>query len=317
MTWVKRIIFSLLILAGLAFVIYGSPRRDDHIPADFVVIRYWEKWVGNEGAQMQEIVDDFNRTVGREKRIFVKYMSMSNVDKKTLVAISAGVPPDIAGLWDQQVAQFAALGAVEPLDDLAAAHGITDQTYTPVYWNGCRYDGKLYGLVSTPAAIALHYNKKVFQENAAQLRAAGLDPDRPPRTLEELDRYAEILTKRGPYGRIDRAGYLPLQSWYVPFTSYWFGTEIFDSEDPKISAHVAPVRPRVRVDSELLAQAGNQAGAGFHHLAPAGQFRHAAEPVPHRHAHHAAAGPVAGELHRPPQPGNVARARAEGIRSRR
>jgi len=233
MIWVKRIIFALLILCGIAFVIYGAPRRDDKIPADFVVIRYWEKWTGNEGAQMQQIVDDFNRTVGREKKIFVRYMSMSNVDKKTLVAISAGVPPDIAGMWDQQVAQFAALGAIEPLDELATAHGITEQTYTPVYWNGCRYDGKLYALVSTPAAIALHYNRKVFSENAAALRAAGLDPDRPPRTLEEMDRYAEILTKRGPFGRIDRAGYLPLQSWYVPFTSYWFGQEIFDPKTQK------------------------------------------------------------------------------------
>lgn len=233
MIWLKRIIFSLLCLSGIGFVIYGSPRRDQHVPSDFVIVRYWEKWIGTEGAQMQEIVDDFNRTVGREKKIYIKYMSMSTVERKTLVAISAGVPPDIAGLWDQQVAQFAALGAVQPLDELAAAHGITEATYTPVYWKGCRYDGKLYGLVSTPAAIALHYNKKVFRENADKIRAAGLDPERPPRTLEELDRYAEILTTRGPFGRIDRAGYVPLQSWYVPFTAYWFGSDIFDPKTQK------------------------------------------------------------------------------------
>jgi ribonuclease D len=34
--------------------------------------------------------------------------------------------------------------------------------------------------------VALHYNTAIFQENAVKLRAAGLDPDRAPRTLDEL-----------------------------------------------------------------------------------------------------------------------------------
>ena len=228
MKWIRTAIFGLLLLAAAAFLVRGTPQPQADVPADFVVVRYWEKWTGNEGAQMRTIVDDFNRTVGREKKIYVRYMSMSNIDHKTLIATAAGVPPDIAGLWDQQVAQYAALDAAEPLDDLAAAHGISEQTYLPVYWNGCRYDGKLYALVSTPAAVALHYNKQIFQECADALRAAGLDPDRAPRTIDELDRYASVFDRRNPAGRVERAGYLPLQSWYVPFTVYWFGGEIFD-----------------------------------------------------------------------------------------
>src|SRR5688572_11188131 len=211
MKYIRPVIFALLLIAAAAFLVRGTPRPDVQIPGDFVVVRYWEKWTGNEGAQMRVIVDDFNRTVGREKKVHVQYLSMSNIDHKTLVATAAGVPPDVAGLWDQQVAQYAALGAAESLDDLAAAHGIVEQTYLPVYWNGCRYDNKLYALVSTPASIALHYNKQVFQECAAQLRAAGLDPDRAPATLEELDRYAAILDRRSATGRLERAGYVPLQ----------------------------------------------------------------------------------------------------------
>ena len=231
MKWIRLAIFGLLFAAAAVFLVRGTPPpAGENVPDDFVIVRYWEKWTGNEGAQMRQIVDEFNATVGRQKKIHVAYMSMSAIDHKTLVATAAGVPPDIAGLWDQQVAQYAALGAAEPLDDLAAAHGIGERTYLPVYWNGCRYENKLYALVSTPAAIALHYNKQLFSESAAKLRAAGLDPERPPRTLDELDRYAEILDQRsGPGGaRLDRAGYLPLQSWYVPFTCYWFGGELFD-----------------------------------------------------------------------------------------
>jgi ABC-type glycerol-3-phosphate transport system substrate-binding protein len=224
----KYAIFSLLAVVAVAFLVEGSIGSGDELPRGFVVVEYWEKWVGNEATQMQQIVKDFNQTVGREKKIYVRYMSMTDIDQKTLVAISAGVPPDVAGLWDQQVAQYAALGAAEPLDDLAAQSGITEQTYLPVFWNACHYDGRLYGLVSTPGTVALIYNKLAFHESAVQLRAAGLDPDRAPRTLQEFDRYAAALDTKDRFGQIDRAGFVPLQNWYVPLLSYWFGGKIFD-----------------------------------------------------------------------------------------
>jgi multiple sugar transport system substrate-binding protein len=229
MAWIKPIIFALLAAAGIAAFVLGSAPPAGDVPAGFVVVEYWEKWVGNEAAQMQQIVNDFNETVGRQKKIYVHYMSMTDIDQKTLIAVSAGVPPDVAGLWDQQVAQFAALGAVEPLDDLAAAHGITAQSYLPVFWNACHYNGRLYGLVSTPGTIALIYNKQIFQQASASLRAAGLDPNRPPNTLAEFDHYAAALDTRDGSGQIDRVGYLPLQSWYHPLIAYWFGGDIFDT----------------------------------------------------------------------------------------
>jgi ABC-type glycerol-3-phosphate transport system substrate-binding protein len=135
---------------------------------------------------MKEIVNDFNAGIGAEKHIFVRYVSISAINQKTLIATAAGVPPDVAGLWDTNLAQFAAQDALEPLDDLATEHGITAATYKPVYWDACHYDGKLYALISTPATVALHYNKKLFHEQAASLRAAGLDPDRAPATIDEL-----------------------------------------------------------------------------------------------------------------------------------
>src|SRR5919204_4328387 len=134
-------------------------------------------------------LDDFNDSVGRQKGIFVRYLSMSDVDQKTLVAIAAGVPPDVAGLWNNQVAQFAEIDALEPLDQLAAQHGITAKDYKPVLWDGCHYKGHLWALVSACGSQALYYNKRRFARKAAALRQAGLDPHRPPRTLDELDRY--------------------------------------------------------------------------------------------------------------------------------
>jgi ABC-type glycerol-3-phosphate transport system substrate-binding protein len=73
--------------------------------------------------------------------------------------------------WGAQVPQFAAVDALEPLDEWLRPKGIT-KLLQAVYWKGCRYNGALWAMVSTPAAVALHYNKRIFKENAAKLRAA-------------------------------------------------------------------------------------------------------------------------------------------------
>ncbi len=232
---IKWFFAAVLGLIALGVLIFG-PQPEASRPKDRVVVSYWEKWTSKEAEQMKEIVNDFNKTVGAEKGIYVEYLSMSNINQKTLVATAAGVPPDIAGVWDAQVPQFAAIDALEPLDEMARAHGITESYYKPVYWRGCSYDGKLWGLVSTPAAVALHYNKRVFKENAAQLKAAGLDPNRPPKTLDELDRYAKVLDKFDKNKNIVRTGYLPMEpGWYLAQTPYWFGGQLFDPKTQKFT----------------------------------------------------------------------------------
>ncbi|MBC8105314.1 MAG: extracellular solute-binding protein [Anaerolineae bacterium] len=227
MIWVRRIIFLGLILSGLAFLAQDARHTRVEAPPGSVVITYWEKWSGREADQMREIVDAFNGTVGKEKRIWVRYLSMTAVDQKTLLATAAGAPPDVAGIWDAQITQFAALGVLERLDLLE---------HKPVFYDGCRYEGRLYALPSTPGVIALHYNKRLFEKKAAQLRAAGLDPDRAPRTIAELDRYAQILDTRAEEGQLTSAGYLPQEpGWWLALTPYWFDGRVYDPATRKIT----------------------------------------------------------------------------------
>ena len=95
-------------------------------------------------------------------------------------------------------------------------------------------------MISTPAAVALHYNKELFLNKEKELRAAGLDAHRAPRTLDELDRYAKILDESvtEPNGRknIKVTGYLPMEpGWFLQYTGYWFGAEMFDKKTQKIN----------------------------------------------------------------------------------
>lgn len=226
----SRSILMLMLAAAGAILAFG-PRPRENVPAGSVVVDYWEKWSGPEGQQMQEIVDWFNRTVGREKGIFVRYLSISQVDRKTLTASAAGVPPDIAGLWQKDLIPLAARNALLPLDELAAAHGITQSTYKPVYWEMCTHKGKLYSLVSTPATMALHYNRRAVLELASTFQQAGLDPFHAPRSIDELDRWAKLLDIHEADGSIRRGGYLPMEpGWYISFTPFWFGGALWNPD---------------------------------------------------------------------------------------
>jgi len=226
----KYLAIASLVIPAVLLLLLG-PRSDSATPKGFVVVSYWEKWTSDEEAAMRVIVDDFNSTVGQDKHIFVRYVSTSNVNQKTLVATAAGVPPDIAGLWDTNMVQFASLDALMPLDDFAAHANppITAKTYKPVFWKACHYDGHLYALVSTPMSCALHFNTDEFRE-------AGLDPDDPPLSLQQLDADAQLLEKRDGQGHLIRSGFLPtVPGWYVNFSYLWFGGDIWDAQHHKFT----------------------------------------------------------------------------------
>ena len=231
-TW--KLIGSLFLAVPAVLLLVVGPRGSVRSHDGIVVVEYWEKWTGNERDKLMESVDEFNNTVGKEKGIFVNCLSTSGIVQKTLVATAGGVPPDLAGLWDPGIAQFAALDALEPLDDLAAEHGITADIYKKVFWDECHFDGKLYALVSTPYCYVLHYNTQIFHDSADKLRAAGLDPDRAPRTIAELDAYAKALDEFNADGTLKRTGYLPFEpGWDLGYICYQFGGNWWNAKDKK------------------------------------------------------------------------------------
>ena len=188
--------------------------------ADKVRLKYWEKWTGAEGDAMRALVDDFNRS---QSRIEIEYIAVSSVNQKTLVAIAGGNPPDIAGLFAEDIVDFGDKGALTELSDWARGSNVDASRYLPRYWEMGTYGGKLLGVVSVPVVTALHWNKRLFRE-------AGLDPERPPQTIAELDTYAERLT-RFDGERIVHVGFLPSDTtWFQFFWPQFFGGKLWDGD---------------------------------------------------------------------------------------
>jgi ABC-type glycerol-3-phosphate transport system substrate-binding protein len=110
-----------------------------------------------------------------------------------------------------------------------ARDGITREDYIPAVIESCEYRGVTWGLPSTPATIALHYNKALFRE-------AGLDPEKPPKTLQELEEYARKLTKRDPSGKITQLGFSPSDpGWWSPMWGFFFGADLVDAKGRQLT----------------------------------------------------------------------------------
>jgi sn-glycerol 3-phosphate transport system substrate-binding protein len=96
--------------------------------------------------------------------------------------------PELAVVEVHQLAFFADSGKIQPLDDLVKA----DPSFQPDdllsgVMTDLRYQGQLFGLPINRSTPVLYYNKDRFA-------AAGLDPDKPPTTWQELREMAGKLT---------------------------------------------------------------------------------------------------------------------------
>lgn len=183
-------------------------------------ITYWEKWTGFEADAMRKIVEDFNAS---QSSIVVHYTSISGIGNKLLTATAGGNPPDVAGTWSALIPKYAEQWALTPLDPYLEEAGITKKDYIPVFWKLCQYRGHTWALPTTPGTTALIWNKTLFKN-------AGLDPNRPPQTLKELDEYAKKLTRYDSEGNLVQLGFLPTEpGWYNYAWIYWFGGNVWDS----------------------------------------------------------------------------------------
>lgn len=183
-----------------------------------VVVTYWEKWSDFEFEAMRDVVKEFNAS---QDKIFVEVLSVPNIAQKTLLATSGGIPPDIAGLFGGNVAQYAYNNAVIPLDQLAADAGIKREDYIPAYYDFCTYRGKLWALPATPASTALLYNKEML--NAAGITEA-------PKTIEDLDALDQKIGRKDG-DSLKTMGFLPTEPGWWPFAwPGFFGGKLWDGE---------------------------------------------------------------------------------------
>ncbi|WP_165452801.1 ABC transporter substrate-binding protein [Paenibacillus thalictri] len=149
----------------------------------------------------------------------------ADVDTKLNAAKLSGTFPDVLSAYLIFMGTRGTKGEFAPLDDYIKKWDEKDDMFESALSIG-KVKDKTFGLGFYPAPEILTYRKDYFKE-------AGLDPEKPPATWEELAQYAEKLTKRDANGNVTRAGFdIPGTSASVFFEPFMRqnGSKVIDEE---------------------------------------------------------------------------------------
>lgn len=196
-------------------------------------LRVWIEW-GDNPAQIQGLFDQYTAETG----IPVEVNAPVDTDK-ILAALSSSEPPDVIVLsGGDAVKSLAAENVVLQLNDIINTSGIDLNDIFPAPIIQCRQADKIWCLPWGTDVYALFWNKDLFED-------AGLDPNTPPQTMEELVEFADKLTIRDDSGSLTQIGFIPDFSWshtdlYVRmFGGFWYnddGTLVTLDSQPMIDA---------------------------------------------------------------------------------
>jgi len=193
-------------------------------------LRVWGMVIPDRAKGQQAAIEVFEK----RHNVTVEMLSMGAGDmnpQKLLTAVVGGDPPDVVFQDRFTIADWASRDTLTPLDkfvkrDRDKPYGVKREDYYSSAWNEATYNNILYGVPVSIDDRLFFYNKKLFRE-------AGLDPEKPPRTWSELERYSEKLTKYKKGKGYEQIGFIPNfgNAWFYLY-SWMMGGE-FMSKDLK------------------------------------------------------------------------------------
>lgn len=162
---------------------------------DDQTITMWTVFTGSDGDILREIVKDYNESNEDGIKVDIDIMDGSTLQAKLPTAISTNTAPDFVLMGIEYIYQYANNDMIIPLDDFWEKTGLDESNYLENVVDKSKVDGTLYGVPMQYNLQYLYYNKDLFEE-------AGLDPEQPPTTMEELAEDAKKLTNpdKNQYG---------------------------------------------------------------------------------------------------------------------
>jgi multiple sugar transport system substrate-binding protein len=188
------LLLGFIVLVAGWWILRGDPLTQ---PREGV-LDVWATW-GDDPEQLQELLDRYGYSSDVPVRVTTR------VDSDDLLEALAGTEqPDLVILSsNDRVAFYDEQGLVESLDQWIRASGIDLDDIYPAPLGQCKSQDGTYLCLPWGCDIdALFWNKDLF-------KAAGLDPERPPQTMEEMVEYASKLTVRDEQGELSQVGFIP------------------------------------------------------------------------------------------------------------
>lgn len=158
--------------------------------ADAVKIAFWHSMAGDIGGKaIPTMANEFNAS---QDKCYVEPIYQGSYDD-SLNKLKAGLQskdtPAVVQLYDIGTRLMVDLKVITPVQDFIDKESYDLSDLEPNVLAYYTVDGKINSMPFNTSTPMLYYNKDLF-------KAAGLDPEKPPRTFAEFEEAARALTKK-------------------------------------------------------------------------------------------------------------------------
>jgi sn-glycerol 3-phosphate transport system substrate-binding protein len=174
-----------------------------------VEISMWHSEVAANLDTIQALTRRFNDSQSEVKVKLAFQGEVNEMMAKLLASLRGGDLPQIVYMNEANAQRFIDSGAATPLQDFIDREGYDLSDLDKKALDYYTLDGKLWAMPFAMIVPLLYYNKIAFRE-------VGLDPEKPPKDIEELRQAAEKMVERDSNGNITRTGLaIDLTAWHL------------------------------------------------------------------------------------------------------
>ena len=194
--------------------------------------------VGVNAPAVKTIEDLTNAWAAKNPQHNVKAVYAGNyveTTTKALTAAQAGTPPHVAVLLAIDIFTLVEEDVVIPISDIAnsAEEKAWLDGFYKSFMRDATLDGKIYAVPFQRSTPVYYYNKDAFRE-------AGLDPNTPPASWDDMIEVGKKLVKRDANGNVTN-GVLAFRRWVLVVhgctVAWWFPMAV---SCPQIAASMWP-----------------------------------------------------------------------------
>jgi sn-glycerol 3-phosphate transport system substrate-binding protein len=202
-----RVLLIVAFVLSLALSACGGGGGGSAQTGGTVTINLWHSETAAGGEALKALVDRYNSSQSEVKVQAVYQGTVYDHMAKLTASLGSGQIPAIVLLDEGEPQRLIDSGAVTPVQDFIDRDSYDLSDVNQRLIDAYSLQGKLWAMPFCASMGVLYYNKVVFQE-------VGLDPDKPPQTLDEVQQDSEKILQRDGAGNVTRSGLaIDVQNW--------------------------------------------------------------------------------------------------------
>jgi len=191
------IVLMLLMVLPFAFAAGGQEVKADTAKQDVTEIVYWQYFYETKKDLMDKLIVMFEER-NPDIKVTQQTFPYENYNTKVASSVPSGQGPNVINLFYGWLPLYIDSGYLQPLPESVFPNARIEQEFFPLV-EAAKFDGKYYALPTAVRSLALFWNKDLF-------KAAGLDPEVPPTTMDEMVAFAKKIAKTDKSGNYLQAG---------------------------------------------------------------------------------------------------------------